>query len=148
MKINGKTVTFYTDFDKKDNVRSIIGVARAFMADDSAPQNNELRYNNLSAASKEVVQTYAADGEIKLVDYELYKENGVFDVVAWNFPALDPTNNYDNEGNRAIVAKMKATGIKVVNLTGKNLGSYLMNTDAGVEKTRKLIHFFWSQGLT
>ena len=147
MKINGKVVTFYTDFDKKDNVRSIIGVARAFMADDSAPQNNELRYNNLSAASKEVVQTYAADGEIKLVDYELYKENGVFDVVAWNFPALDPTNNYDNEGNRAIVAKMKATGIKVVNLTGKNLGDYLMNTDAGVEKTRKLINFFWSQGL-
>ena len=147
MKINGKVVTFYTDFDKKDNVRSIIGVARAFMADDSAPQNNELRYNNLSETCKGVVQTYAADGEIKLVDYELYAANGIFDVVAWNFPALDPTNNYDNEGNRAIVAKMKATGIKVVNLTGKNLGDYLMNTDAGIEKTRKLINFFWSQGL-
>ena len=147
MKINGKTVTFYTDFDKKDNVRSIIGVARAFMADDSAPQNNELRYNNLSDTCKEVVQTYAADGEIKLVDYELYKENGIFDVVAWNFPALDPTNNYDNEGNRAIVKKMKDAGIKVVNLTGKNLGSYLLNTDAGIEKTRKLINFFWKEGL-
>ena len=147
MKINGKVVTFYTDFDKKDNVRSIIGVARAFMADDSAPQNNELRYNNLSDTCKEVVQTYAADGEIKLVDYELYKENGIFDVVAWNFPALDPTNNYDNEGNRAIVKKMKDAGIKVVNLTGKNLGSYLLNTDAGIEKTRKLINFFWKEGL-
>ena len=147
VKINGKVVTFYTDFDKKDNVRSIIGVARAFMADDSEPQNNELRYNNLSETCKGVVQTYAADGEIKLVDYELYKENGIFDVVAWNFPALDPQNNYDNEGNRTIVTKMKATGIKVVNLTGKNLGDYLMNTDAGIEKTRKLINFFWSQGL-
>ena len=147
VKINGKVVTFYTDFDKKDNVRSIIGVARAFMADDSEPQNNELRYNNLSETCKGVVQTYAADGEIKLLDYELYKENGIFDVVAWNFPKLDPTNNYDNEGNRTIVAKMKATGIKVVNLTGANHGDYLMNTEAGIEKTRKLIHFFWSQGL-
>ena len=147
LAINGETATYYTPFDKKDNVRSIYAIANAFIEDDSDTSNGELRYSELSETRKEIVHDYASLGEIKLMDYAQYAANNVFEVVAWNYPLLNPENNYDNQDNRDIADDMIAAGIKVVNLTGKSLGEALMDNDENVEKTRSIIHFFWSQGL-
>ena len=142
---NGETMTVYTPFDKKDNVRSIRYVAQAFQADTSTPGEGEIRYAQLSGMRKEVVDAYAAIDEIKLMNYAAYAANNFFNVIAWNYPALDESNGYNNDANIAIATQMKAAGIKVVNLTGKNL---LVITDqASIEKTRQIINFFWSQGL-
>ncbi len=142
---NGETFTVYTPFDIENNVRSIRGVAKAFKADTSEPGEGELRYNTLSNTLKAVVDTYAASDTIDLMDYAAYAANNFLNLIAWNYPALDESNNYNNAKNIAIATQMKNTGIKVVNLTGKNL--LVLNTQEAVEKTRQIIKFFWSQGL-
>ncbi|MBP3423145.1 MAG: hypothetical protein J6K86_05205 [Clostridia bacterium] len=141
----GKTIRVYTPFDKKDNVRSIRQIAQAFQVDTTEPAEGEIRYETLSETRKEIVDAYAALNEIELMDYAAYAANNFFNVIAWNYPALDESNNYNNEKNEKIVKDMKATGIRVVNLTGKNL--LVMNTQEAIEKTRQIINFFWSQGL-
>ena len=142
---NDVTITVYTPFDKENNVRSIRYVAQAFKADTTEPAEGELRYNNLSDTKKAVVDTYAASDSIDLMDYAAYAANNFFTTIAWNYPVLDESNEYNNETNIAIATQMKNTGIKVVNLTGKNL--LVLNTQEAIEKTRQIIKFFWSQGL-
>ena len=137
---DGETLTVYTPFDKKDNVRSIRYVAQAFQEDKKAEENY-----GLSLAKKKVIDAYAAIDEIKLMNYAAYAANNFFNVIAWNYPALDESNGYNNDANIAIATQMKAAGIKVVNLTGINL--FLLDTQANVEKMRQIINFFWSQGL-
>ena len=143
--LNGKQITVYTPFDKKDNVRSIRAVSQAFMADDSEATDGRVRYNTLSDLSKEVVQNYAAVNTIDLMEYATYAANNFLNVIAWNYPKLDESNGYNNAANVAIAKQMKDAGIKVVNLTGENL--LLLKTKENIEKTRKIIEFFWSQGL-
>ena len=142
---NDETITVYTPFDKENNVRSIRYVAQAFKADTTEPAEGELRYNNLSETKKEFVDTYAASDSIDLMDYAAYAANNFFTTIAWNYPALDESNEYINEKNIAIATQMKNTGIKVVNLTGVNL--LVLNTKEAIEKTHQIIKFFWSQGL-
>ncbi len=142
---NDETITVYTPFDKEDNVRSIRQIAQAFQADTSEPAEGEIRYATLSEARKDIVDAYAALNEIELMDYASYAANNFFNVIAWNYPALDESDEYNNEKNIAIATQMKNAGIKVVNLTGKNL--LVLNTQEAIEKTRKIIKFFWSQGL-
>ena len=79
------------------------------------------------------------------MNYASYAANNFFNVIAWNYPALDESNAYNNEKNIAIATQMKNTGIKVVNLTGINL--LVLNTQEAIEKTHQIIEFFWSQGL-
>jgi len=143
--VNDKTITVYTPFDKDDNVRSIRQIAQAFQADTSEPAEGEIRYATLSETIKAIVDAYAALNEIELMNYASYTANNFFNVIAWNYPALDESNNYNNEKNIAIATQMKNTGIKVVNLTGENL--LVLNTQEAIEKTHKIIKFFWSQGL-
>ncbi len=142
---NDTTIIVYTPFDKENNVRSIRYVAQAFKADTTEPAEGELRYNNLSDTKKAVVDTYAASDSIDLMDYAAYAANNFFTTIAWNYPALDESNEYNNEKNIAIATQMKNTGIKVVNLTGANL--LVLNTQEAIEKTHQIIKFFWSQGL-
>ncbi|MBO5479871.1 MAG: hypothetical protein J6A63_01595, partial [Clostridia bacterium] len=141
----GKTIRVYTPFDKKDNVRSIRQIAQAFQVDTSEPAEGEIRYATLSETRKAIVDAYAALNEIELMDYAAYAANNFFNVIAWNYPELDESNNYNNETNEKIVKDMKATGIRVVNLTGVNL--LVLNTQEAIEKTRQIINFFWSKGL-
>ena len=141
----GKTIRVYTPFDKKDNVRSVRQIAQAFQVDTSEPAEGEIRYETLSEARKAIVDAYAALDEIELMDYASYAANNFFNVIAWNYPALDESNAYNNEKNIAIATQMKNTGIKVVNLTGANL--LVLNTQEAIEKTHQIIKFFWSQGL-
>ena len=142
---NGETITVYTPFDKEDNVRSIRQIAQAFQADTSEPDEGEIRYATLSETRKAIVDAYAALNEIELMDYASYAANNFFNVIAWNYPALDESNEYNNDKNIAIATRMKNAGIKVVNLTGLNL--LVLNTQEAIEKTHKIIKFFWSQGL-
>ena len=142
---NGEMMTVYTPFDKKENVRSIRYVAQAFQVDTSTPVAGEIRYNQLSETRKGIVNAYAAVGEIELMDYAAYAANNFLTTIAWNYPELDASNGYNNDKNIAIATQMKAAGIKVVNLTGKNL--LVMTDQASIEKTRQIINFFWSQGL-
>ena len=142
---NGEKITVYTPFDKEDNVRSIRQIAQAFKADTSEPAEGEIRYATLSETRKAIVDAYASLDEIKLMNYAAYAANNFFNVIAWNYPALDESNEYNNEKNIEIATQMKNTGIKVVNLTGKNL--LVLNTQEAIEKTRQIIKFFWSQGL-
>ena len=142
---NSEVITVYTPFDKDDNVRSIRQIAQAFQADTSEPAEGEIRYSTLSETRKAIVDAYAALDEIELMNYASYAANNFFNVIAWNYPALDESNNYNNEKNIAIATQMKNTGIKVVNLTGKNL--LVLNTQEAIEKTHQIIKFFWSQGL-
>ncbi|MBQ7830744.1 MAG: beta-galactosidase, partial [Clostridia bacterium] len=143
--VNDKTITVYTPFDKADNVRSIRQVAQAFQADTSEPAEGEIRYATLSEARKAIVDAYAALNEIELMNYASYAANNFLNVIAWNYPALDESNEYNNDKNIAIATQMKNTGIKVVNLTGENL--LVLNTKEAIEKTHQIIKFFWSQGL-
>ena len=142
---NGETITVYTPFDKDDNVRSIRQIAQAFQADTSEPDEGEIRYATLSETRKDIVDAYAALDEIELMNYASYAANNFFNVIAWNYPALDESDEYNNEKNIAIATKMKNAGIKVVNLTGLNL--LVLNTQEAIEKTHQIIKFFWSQGL-
>ena len=142
---NGEKITVYTPFDEEDNVRSIRQIAQAFQADTSEPAEDEIRYATLSETRKAIVDDYAALDEIELMNYAAYAANNFLNVIAWNYPALDESNEYNNATNIAIATQMKNTGIKVVNLTGKNL--LVLNTAENIEKTRQIIKFFWSQGL-
>ena len=142
--LKGQTYVVYTKFNNDDNVRSIRQVAQAFQADTTAASNGELRYADLSAERKAIVDAYALSDEINLMPYSEYANNAT-PVMAWNYPTLDPTNNYMNDTNKAIAQQMKDAGIKVVNLTGANL--VFVNTTENIEKTRKIIKFFWSEGL-
>ena len=143
--LNGKTITVYTPFNEQDNIRSIRQISQAFMADDSEAAEGEIRYNTLGDTQKGIVDTYAAVDTIDLMDYASYAANNFLNVIAWNYPALGESNEYNNDTNKAITKQMKDTGIRVVNLTGKNLLTF--DSKENIEKTRQIIKFFWSQGL-
>ena len=143
--LNGNTITVYTPFNEQNNVRSIRQVAQAFMADDSEAAEGEIRYDTISDTQKGIVNTYAAVDTIDLMDYASYAANNFLNVIAWNYPKLDESNNYNNKTNEDIATQMKNTGIRVVNLTGKNLLTF--DSKENIEKTRQIINFFWSQGL-
>lgn len=142
---NGDTKVVYTPFSYEDNVRSIRYIAQQFKADTSEAQNNELRYNNLSATRQGIVDIYAASNTIKLMNYGSYAANKFLNLIAWYYPELNSSNQYNNADNIAIAQKMKASGIKAVYLDG----NYHLDLDRkeNVEKTKQIIHFFWSQGL-
>ena len=140
ISVNGEERIVYTPFNLEDNVRSIRNVAQKFMAD-TEEYNSKVKDTVYEA----VVETYAAVDTIKLMNYEAYKANNVFNVIAWYHPELDPSNNYDNEANRAAAKKMKDAGIKAVYLDGAN--HLNLNIPGNVEATRQIIQFFWSQGL-
>ena len=143
---SGEEFFVYTPFDKQDNVRSIRQVAQAFQVDMSEPQGeDEIRYGTLSDEKKAIVDVYAAVDAIDLMDYASYAANNFLNVIAWNYPKLDESNNYNNKPNEDIATQMKNTGIRVVNLTGKNLLTF--DSKENIEKTRQIIKFFWSQGL-
>ena len=136
---NGETMMVYTNFDEEENVRSIRQIAQAFKAD-TQKVDGKPYYPELSTAKKEVVDAYAASDIIDLMNYASY-ENNVFDSIAWYYPELDPTNEYNNEYNNEIARKMKAAGIKTVYLDGQY--HINLNTGANIEKTRQIIKFFW-----
>ncbi|MBR2320950.1 MAG: hypothetical protein IKA57_02305 [Clostridia bacterium] len=141
----GEVWTIYTPFDNDANVRSIRIIAKAFKADTSEPADETiLRYNSLTDVQKAVVDAYIGTEAIKLMNYNAYEANAM-PIIAWNFPKLDPTNNYMNDANIAVANTMKEAGIKVIGLTGANILS--MNTAAKIESTRQIIDFFWSQGI-
>ena len=142
---NGTVFTVYTAFDNEDNVRSIRQVAKAFKADTSEPQSaNELRYHTITDEQRTIVDAYIGENEIRLMNYDAYKANAT-PVIAWNFPALDSTNNYMNDANIAVATTMKEAGIRMIGLTGDNI--VRMDTPLKIEKTRQIINFFWSQGI-
>ena len=136
---NGETMVVYTNFDGDDNVRSIRYVARQYVQDTASD------YANLDATRKSVVDAYAATDEIELLDYAAEAIHNMLDITVWEYPALDATNDYNNEANIAITNKMKEAGVKVVVMSGE--GQVNMNSADNVEKNRKIIKFFWSQGL-
>ena len=143
---NGDVWTIYTPFDKEDNVRSIRQVAIAFKADTSAPEDEyDIRYSGLTDEKKAVVDAYiAVENGIKLMNYDAY-ENNFTQLIAWYYPELDESNEYNNDKNIAIAQKMKDAGMKAVYLDGAH--HLTLNTVENIEKTRQIIKFFWSQGL-
>ncbi|MBQ3019730.1 MAG: hypothetical protein IJD77_04005 [Clostridia bacterium] len=143
--LNGNTITVYTPFNEQDNIRSIRQISQAFREDTSTPAEGEIRYATLGDTQKGIVDTYAAVDTIDLMDYASYAANNFLNVIAWNYPKLDESNNYNNKTNEDIATQMKNTGIRVVNLTGKNLLTF--DSKENIEKTRQIIKFFWSQGL-
>ena len=145
--VNGETWIVYTPFDKKDNVRSIRYIAQAFKHDTDATAKGGLSYDDISDDANKVaiVEAYAAEDIIDLMNYASYKNN-ILDRVAWYYPELKYENgSYNNEYNKDIAKKLKDAGITMVYLDGK----YHLNLDTteNVEKTRQIINFFWSQGL-
>ena len=130
----------YTPFNVEDNVRSIRYVAQQFKNDTDADFN----YYDLSDVKKAIVDTYAAEGTIKLLDYEAYAMDEL-NVTAWYHPALDPSNNYNNVTNDEIAQEMIDAGIKTVILDGAN--HIDLNVPENVVKTRQMIRFFWSHGI-
>ena len=135
---SGEVITVYTPFSISDNVRSVRSVAQAFKADTA-------EYNSVSTQKQNVANAYAASDSINLMNYEAYKANNVFDVIAWYYPELDESNGYYNDTNIAIAQKLKDTGVTTVYLDGKY--HIDLTTQTNIEKTRQIINFFWSQGL-
>ena len=76
-----------------------------------------------------------------------YKDSSApsYDSVAWYYPALDSSNDYDNEHNNAIAQTMKAAGFTTVNLAGKN--NININSEANVEAMKQIIAMFNRNGL-
>ncbi len=145
--VSGETWIVYTPFDKKDNVRSIRYIAQAFKHDTDATAKGGLSYDDIrdDANKVAIVEAYAAEDIIDLMNYAFYKNN-ILDRVAWYYPELKYENgSYDNEDNKDIAKKLKDAGITMVYLDGK----YHLNLDTAenVEKTRQIINFFWDQGL-
>ena len=141
----GEVWTIYTPFNSEDNVRSIRIIAKAFKADTSDPQNEkDLRYHTLTTEKQAIVDAYIGTEEIKLMNYDAYEANAM-SIIAWNFPELDPTDNYVNDANIAVANTMKEAGIKVIGLTGANI--IQMDSPLKIEQTRQIINFFWSQGI-
>ena len=136
---NGEVKTFYTTFNAEDNVRSVRYVAQEL-------QSDKTEYEDLSDNKQSVVNVYAASDTIKLMNYDSeYYDNNIFNVIAWYYPKLDESNNYNNATNIAIAQKLKDAGMTAVYLDGNehlNLDTY-----ENVEKTRQIIEFFWTQGL-
>ena len=135
----------YTYFNADKNVRSIRQIAQKYKTN-PADQNP---YSGLNQSQKDVVDAYAAEvdaeGNINLMNYDAYRANNYFELTAWYYPELDPSDDYNNATNIAIANKMKNAGIKVVYLDGEY--HLDLNTLENVEKTRQIIKFFWSQGL-
>ena len=138
LTINGENVIVYTPFDMEDNVRSIRNVAYKF-------QKDTAEYNKLSTEKKDVVDAYAAQDEIKLINYSAYSNNNFLQLIAWYYPELDSSNAYNNATNIAIAKKIKDAGMTAVYLDGMH--HLDLNTQVNIEKTRQIIKFFWSQGL-
>ena len=138
LTVNGEDVIVYTPFDMEDNVRSIRSVAHKFQADTE-------EYNKVSATKKAVVEAYAANGEINLMNYAAYGNNNFLQLIAWYYPELDESNAYNNKTNIAIAQKIKAAGMTAVYLDGAH--HLDLNNDKNIEKTRQIIEFFWSQRL-
>ena len=135
---NGETQTIYTPFHSDDNVRSVRFIAQALQADTT-------EYTALSTEKKAVVDAYAATEEIALMNYASYAANNFLNNIAWYYPTLDESNNYNNETNVAIAKKLTDAGMKAVYLDGaEHLG---LDSVENIEKTRQIIKFFWSQGL-
>ncbi len=134
---NGETMTVYTPFNYEDNVRSVRYVAEQYMSD------GESDYSDLDAVRQGIINGYAS-AQIKLIDYSEYVKDS-FNVTAWYHPALDESNNYYNDANIAAAQKLIDAGIKTVILDGQN--HIDLNNPENVVKTRKIIEFFWSQGL-
>ena len=130
----------YTPFNVEDNVRSIRYVAQQFKKDTTA----DFKYSDLSAEKKAIVDAYAAEGTIKLLNYEAYAMDNL-NVTAWYHPALDESNGYFNVTNDEIAQEMIDAGIKTVILDG----AHHINLDVpeNVVKTRQMIRFFWSHGI-
>ena len=138
LTVNGQDIIVYTPFDMKENVRSIRNVAYKFQSDTA-------EYNKVSDTKKAVVDAYAAQDEINLMNYAAYANNNFLHLIAWYYPALDESNGYNNEANIAIAKKIKDAGMTAVYLDGAHHLS--LNSYPNVEKTRQIIEFFWSQGL-
>ena len=138
ISVGGVTKIIYTNFDLDDNVRSIRYVAQEFKADTA-------EYNAISDTKKAVVDVYAAEGIIDLMNYDSYKDNNFLNLIAWYYPELDPSNQYDNQHNRDIAKDLTDAGMKAIYLDGDH--HLDLNTDENIEKTRQIIHFFWSRGL-
>jgi hypothetical protein len=138
LTVNGEDIIVYTPFDMEDNVRSIRSVAHKFQADTE-------EYNKVSATKKAVVEAYAANGEINLMNYAAYGNNNFLQLIAWYYPELDESNAYNNAKNIAIAQKIKDAGMTAVYLDGMH--HLDLNTQVNIEKTRQIIKFFWSQGL-
>ena len=138
ISVNGVNKIIYTNFDLDDNVRSIRYVAQEFKADTA-------EYNAISDTKKAVVDVYAAEGIIDLMNYKSYQDNNFLNLIAWYYPELDPSNQYDNQYNRDIAKDLTDAGMKAIYLDGAH--HLDLNTDENIEKTRQIIHFFWSRGL-
>lgn len=135
---DGTEQIVYTNFDKDENVRSVRFIAQRL-------QEDTAEYGVLSSTKKTVVDAYAAKDSIQLMDYEAYAANNNLSLVAWYYPELDASNQYNNAHNIAIAQKIKAAGMKAVYLDGKYHLDLI--THENIEKTRQIIEFFWSQGL-
>ncbi len=138
LDVGGRELTVYTPFNKDVNVRSVRFVAQRFQEDTEA-------YNKVSDEAKGVVEAYAANNSIQLMDYDSYKANNKLDLIAWYYPELDPSNAYVNDTNKAIAKKMTDAGITAVYLDGE-YHIDLINAE-NIERTRQIIEFFWTQGL-
>ena len=139
VKVNGEVVTVYTPFSAEDNVRSIRYVAQQYKADANSG------YADLGETKQGVVDAYALTDEIKLMNYAAYAANNMMNITVWEYPTLDPSNNFDNETNAAIAQGMIDAGVKVVNLSG--IGQINMETPSKIEQNRQIIKFFWKHGL-
>ena len=135
---NGTVKTVYTPFDVDDNVRSIRYIAQQYQGDTDSD------YTALPFDIKTVVDTYADNGTINLLNYEAYAQD-LLNVTAWYQPNFDPSDAYNNTTNDELVQQMIDAGVKTVILDGEY--HLDLNTYLNIEKTRQLIKYLWSKGL-
>ena len=136
----GDVITLYTPFSYENNVRSIRYVAQQFKKDTGADFN----YDGLSDERKAIVDAYAGTTRINLIDYTKHVQDS-FNVTAWYYPELDPSNQYNNTTNDEIAQEMIDAGIKTVILDGAH--HIDLNVPENVVKTRQMIRFFWLHGI-
>ena len=118
----------------------------------TAPLNSEINLTakeisgfTVSSASKINSKVYA-NKENVFNFYYTVEGAPIFENMAWYHPALDASNNYDNEHNDAVAQTMKNAGFTTVMLGGGDYGVKL-NSEANIEVTRTLIDMFYRNGI-
>ena len=143
---NGKT---YNRTYTVNYIRTANGKSTVETITETAPLNSEINLTakeisgfTLASASTITSKVYANKDNVFNFYYTVEGAT-VYDSMAWYYPTLDASNNYDNAKNDAVAQKMKNAGFTTV-LLGDVVA---LQSKENIEITGMIIDMFYRNGL-
>ena len=143
---NGKT---YNRTYTVNYIRTANGKSTVETITETAPLNSEINLTakeisgfTLASASTITSKIYANKDNVFNFYYTVEGAT-VYDSMAWYYPTLDASNNYDNAKNDAVAQKMKDAGFTTV-LLGDVVA---LQSKENIEITGMIIDMFYRNGL-